>query len=85
MDNQHHWGWMIVVVIIAGIIAWIYSANRADVNNYGKDSTHNEQNHTNYGLIVLQPGCQNTKAESFMKELKKNVKPLAPHTSNTSN
>lgn len=66
-DTHQHYIWAIVVVIIVGVVAWIYASNRPDVSNYGKDATHNEQTHLNYGLIVLQPGCQNSKAESFMK------------------
>lgn len=72
MDNRPHYVWAFVVIGGLCLIAWIYSANRSDVSNYGKDSTHNEQTHNNYGLVVLQPGCQNSKAESFMKALKEN-------------
>ncbi len=71
-EHKPHYVWAFVVTLGIGIVAWIYSSNRANVDNYGKDSTHNEQTHTNYGLIVLQPGCQNSKAEAFMKALKEN-------------
>lgn len=72
MDNSNHphYIWAFVVIVGMALGLWIYSANRPDVSNYGKDSTHNEQTHNNYGLIVLQPGCQNSKAEAFMKALK---------------
>lgn len=71
MDNNHpHYVWAFVVVLAIGVTAWAYSSNRANVDNYGKDSTHNEQTHNNYGLVVLQPGCQNSKAEDLMRRLR---------------
>lgn len=71
MDNNHpHYVWAFVAIVGLSIGAWIYSSNRANVDNYGKDSTHNEQTHNNYGLVVLQPGCQNSKAEALMKGLR---------------
>lgn len=79
MNESHHWGWIIfcffTVLIIAGITSYVFTINRPDIANYAKGSTHPEQNFHNIGLIVLQPGCQNAKAEDYMKE-KRNAKPI---------
>ncbi len=71
MDNHPHYVWGLVAVIAISVGAWIYSSNRADVSNYDKGSTHNEQTHNNYGLVVLQPGCQNSKVDDYMKKKNK--------------
>lgn len=83
MDNRPHYIWAFVVIAIVGIVAWIYSSNRANTENYAKGSDHQEQTFHNYGLLNLQPGCQNNKAEDFMRG-KRNAQSLATNNSTAS-
>lgn len=74
MDSAHpHYIWASVAIVALLLGTWIYSSNRPDTENYAKGSTHPEQTTHNYGFINLQPGCQNIKAEEWMKA-KKNEK-----------
>ena len=73
-NNHPHYIWAFVAVLTLGMVAWVYSSNRANSETYASGSTHPESTDNNYGLVVLRPGCVNTKAEQFKKE-KKNADP----------
>lgn len=86
MDNQHHWGWMVVVIIIVAVAAWIYSSNRPDVENYGRGSIHGGDMHRQdwpFSIHIGESGCQTIgQMQQAMKKLKENVdaKPTNPAT-----
>lgn len=76
MNETHpHYIWAFVALIALAIGTYIFTLSRPDIANYGKDSTHAEQVFHNTGLLVMQPGCQNIKAEEFMKLKKQQEKP----------
>lgn len=80
MDNQHHYGWMAVVLIIVCVCVYIWASNRPNIDNYGKDSTHNEQHRQDWPLSVHigEGGCANLAAQ---RELVHNAKAVAVTTS----
>lgn len=53
----HHWGWMIVVLIIFGGVTYIWSTNRPD--QYEKGSIHAEQHRQDWPLSIHvgEGGC----------------------------
>ncbi len=51
-NNHSHLIWAIVAVLGIGMLAWIYSSNRPDIENIGKDGTKIEDNDHKWGLII---------------------------------
>lgn len=58
--TAHHWGWMIVILIIFGVCAYIWSINRPDIENYGKGSYHSEAHRQDwpFSIHIGEGGCQ---------------------------
>lgn len=56
-ENAHHWGWMIIVLIIFFGAYWIYSTNRPD--SYTRGAIHAEQHRQDWPLSVHigEGGC----------------------------
>lgn len=49
-STAHHWGWMVVVLIIFGGVTYIWSINRPD--QYEKGSIHAEQHRQDWPLSI---------------------------------
>lgn len=73
MDNGHHYGWMIVVLIVFFGCYWIYSSNRPD--SYTKGATHNEQIRTDwpFSLHIGEGGCATIGADRAKKVVNKDA------------
>lgn len=48
--TTHHWGWMIVVLIIFGTVTYIWSINRPD--NYANGAVHSESHRQDWPLSI---------------------------------
>lgn len=57
MDNVHHYGWMIVVLVVFGITTYIFSINRPD--SYKGNAIHAEQHRQDWPLSIHvgEGGC----------------------------
>lgn len=57
MQQQHHYGWMVVVLIIFGVSTYIFTINRPD--EYSKGAIHAEQHRQDWPLSVHvgEGGC----------------------------
>lgn len=65
METQHHYGWMIVVIIVFFGALYIWSANRPDTENYGKGAYHEDVHRQDwpFSIHVGEGGCQTIGAE----------------------
>lgn len=57
MEREHHYGWMAVVLIMFGVVTYIWSTNRPD--SYQKGAIHAEQHRQDWPLSfhVGEGGC----------------------------
>lgn len=65
-ENHPHYVWAFVAVIIVGVLAYVWSSNRPDVENYGKGSTHPEVTNNNYPLSMGFGGCMAVKPDGTL-------------------
>ena len=56
MNNAHHWGWMVVVLVGLGVVTYIFTLNRPDVQ---KGGYHGELHQENWPLSIHigEGGC----------------------------
>lgn len=71
MDKTHHFGWMLVVLIIFGVGTYIFTVNRPD--DYSGHSIHAEQHRQDwpFSIHVGEGGCARMDALGSLKKVKK--------------
>lgn len=68
MEPVHHWGWMIVVLIVFGTGTYIFTINRPDA--YGGHSIHAEQHRQDwpFSMHIGEGGCAHLPIDKPLKK-----------------
>lgn len=71
MENSHHWGWMLVVLIIFGVGTYIFTLNRPDT--YKGNAIHAEQHRNDWPLSIHigEGGCAHLPFDKPVSVVKK--------------
>lgn len=55
-STAHHWGWMVVVLIVFGVVTYVFTLNRPDVQKGGYQADYHRQDWP-LSIHIGEGGC----------------------------